>query len=230
MHSTSTVAPQTAAGASTMVAAFEITSAALGERVAIRTKGDEFTLTWAQWRKRSRDIAAGLHALGLRRGQTMAILLSNRPEFHVLDMAAVMLGATPFSIYQTYAPNQIEFVIADAETRIAAVESQYLDGLLAAAENLPSLEHIILIDPPADGELPSRVMTLASLEQSGRKEDRARAVDEAAAQVTPEDILTLIYTSGTTGPPKGVQLCSPQPDVRRQRHRADGSVSRRTRE
>jgi long-subunit acyl-CoA synthetase (AMP-forming) len=202
-----------------MVEAFDLTVAALGDRVAIRTKGDEVTLTWAQWRERTRHLAGGLRRLGLRRSQTLAILLSNRPEFHVVDMAAVTLGATPFSIYQTYAPNQIEFVVGDADSRIAVVESQYLDRLLEARRNLPQLEHVILVDPPAEGEspegvsspadgkLPEGVLTLAEVEASGRDAELQDAVAQAAAAVGGEDVLTLIYTSGTTGPPKGVQLC-----------------------
>jgi long-subunit acyl-CoA synthetase (AMP-forming) len=190
-----------------MVQAFEITSAALGDRVAIRTRGDEQTLTWAQWHRRARDLAGGLHRLGLRRGQTLAIMLSNCPEFHVADMAAVTLGAAPFSIYQTYAPNQIEFVVADAGARIAVVEAQYLDVLLQARAGLPDLEHVILIDPPAGGTLPEGIVTLAEIERTGRSEELQRAVEDAAAAVAAEDVLTLIYTSGTTGPPKGVQLC-----------------------
>jgi long-chain acyl-CoA synthetase len=200
-------APSSAAHATTMVQAFELTSSAFADRVAIRTKDDEQTLTWAQWHRRARDLAGGLHLLGLRRGETMAILLANRPEFHVADMAAVTLGATPFSIYQTYAPNQIEFVVSDAAARIAIVESQYLDGLLEARRSLPRLEHVILLDPPADGTLPEGVITLAQVEQSGRTRELQAAVEDAAAAVDPEDVLTLIYTSGTTGPPKGVQLC-----------------------
>jgi long-subunit acyl-CoA synthetase (AMP-forming) len=219
-----------ASHAGTMVQAFEITCAALADRVAIRTKGDDQTLTWTRWHRRVRDLAGGLHRLGLRRGETLAIMLGNRPEFHVVDMAAVTLGATPFSIYQTYASNQIEFVLSDAGARIVVVERQYLDRLLEARRNLPELRHVILIDPLAgvgsgegstqgsvteassgDGRggesLPMEVLTLAEVEESGRAEEHQRAVEEAAAQVGPEDVLTLIYTSGTTGPPKGVQLC-----------------------
>src|ERR1700728_1692033 len=138
------------AHAATMVQAFELTSAALADRVAIRTKGDEQTLTWAQWRRRTRDLAGGLQRLGVRHGETLALLLGNRPEVHVADMGAVTLGATPFSIYQTYAANQIEFVVTDAAARIAIVERQYLDRLLEARRNLPRLEHVILVDPGDD--------------------------------------------------------------------------------
>ncbi|HXA54399.1 MAG TPA: AMP-binding protein, partial [Solirubrobacteraceae bacterium] len=196
-----------AAHAATIVEAFELTSAALADRVAIRTKGDEQTLTWAQWHARVRDLAGGLHRLGLRRGKTLAILLSNRPEFHVADLAAVTLGATPFSIYQTYAANQIEYVVSDAASPIAVVEREYLERLLQARRNLPNLEHVILVDPVAGEPLPEGVLALADVEASGRDPQAQAAVLQAAAQVQPEDVLTLIYTSGTTGPPKGVQLC-----------------------
>jgi long-chain acyl-CoA synthetase len=195
-----------AAHAATIVEAFELTSAALGERVAIRTKGDEQTLTWTQWRRRVRDLAGGLHRLGLARGRTLAIMLSNRPEFHVVDLAAATLGATPFSIYQTYAANQIEYVLADAAARIAVVERQYLERLLEARGGLPDLEHVILVEPAAGEPPPEGVLTLAEVEASGRDPEARAAVERAAARVEPEDVLTLIYTSGTTGPPKGVQL------------------------
>src|SRR5260221_328873 len=107
--------------AATIAEAFRITSAAKADETAVRTKGDEQTLTWAQLRGRVDALAGGLAKLGVQRGDTVALMLSNRPEFHVADLAAVMLGATPFSIYQTYAPNQIEFVVSDAEARVAIV-------------------------------------------------------------------------------------------------------------
>jgi long-subunit acyl-CoA synthetase (AMP-forming) len=205
--STASATTPSAAHASTIVEAFELTSARLADRVAIRTKGDEQTLTWAQWHRRVRDLAGGLHRLGLRRGQTLAIMLSNRPEFHIVDLAAVTLGATPFSIYQTYAANQIEYVVADADAHIAVVERQYLERFLEARENLPRLERVIVLDHPDEESLFEGVLTLDEVEAFGRDPQTQAAVEEAAAQVQAEDVLTLIYTSGTTGPPKGVQLC-----------------------
>ncbi len=195
-----------AAHAATIVEAFEITSAALADRVAIRTKGDEQTLTWAQWHRRVRDLAGGLHKLGLARGETLAIMLTNRPEFHVVDLAAVTLGATPYSIYQTYAPNQIEFLLCDADTRIAVIERQYLERMLEVRARLPRLERVIVVDLPEEESLTDGVLTLAEVEAFGRDPQTQAAVQEAAARVGPQDVLTLIYTSGTTGPPKGVQL------------------------
>jgi long-chain acyl-CoA synthetase len=165
-----------AAYAPTITAAFQITSAALAGEVAIRTKGDAQTLTWAQWDTRSRELAGGLRKLGLARGETLAIMLGNRPEFHVVDLAAVMLGATPFSIYQTYAANQIEFVVSDAAARIAVVERQYLQRLLEARRNLPALEHVILVDPE-EGEEPAGAEGVAAAESAAT----GQAAAESAA-------------------------------------------------
>src|SRR5207237_618010 len=91
---------------------------------------------------------------GLGRGDTIALMLSNRPEFHLCDLAAMMLGATPFSIYNTYAPNQIEYVVCDADARILICEQQFLPQVLDARASLPRLEHVILVDgDPPDGPI-----------------------------------------------------------------------------
>ena len=125
-------------------------------------------------------------------------MLNNRPEFHICDLAAMTLGATPFSIYQTFSPEQIEYVVSDADAHIAIVEQALLPAFLEARKSLPGLEHVIVVD----GEAPEGCIALADVEGSNPDFD----AEAAAAQVGPDDILTLIYTSGTTGPPKGVQL------------------------
>ncbi len=187
-----------AMSARTLAEAFRITAAERGEEVAIRTKGDEFTITWAALRERVDALAGGLAKLGLQRGETIALMLSNRPEFHICDLAAMMLGATPFSIYNTYAPNQIAYVVSDADARILICEQAYLPQVLEARSELPKLEHVIVVD----GDAPEGTLALSDVEGSNPGFD----VDAQVAQITPEDVLTLIYTSGTTGPPKGVQL------------------------
>src|SRR5204863_9375908 len=100
----------------------------------VRTKGDDVTLTWAETRDRVDAVAGGLAKLGLERGQCIAILLTNRPEFHVIDLAAVTVGATPCSIYMTYSPSQIEYVVSDAEAPIQATEQETLDQLLKSRD------------------------------------------------------------------------------------------------
>ena len=85
--------------AATVAEAFQATAQAYPDRVALRTKGDELSISWRDYAERVEATAAGLAGLGLRRGDTMAIMLTNRPEFHWFDAAAFHLGATPFSLY-----------------------------------------------------------------------------------------------------------------------------------
>jgi len=181
--------------AQNFVRAFEATAERLPDDVALRgPEGDE--TTWLELRARSRAIAGGLAGLGLGKGDTVALLMGNRTEFIPLDLAAVSLGAVPFSIYQTLTLDQIRYVLADAGARVAVVESALLPGLLEAKNELPDLEHVVVVD----GE--GGTTTLSDLEAADPGFDPTPIADALA----PDDLLTLIYTSGTTGPPKGVQL------------------------
>src|SRR5688572_17944422 len=110
MESSAAPAPATKVQASTIAEAFRLTVRTYPDDVAVRTADDSTSWTWSELQNRVDTLAAGLHGLGLRKGDTIALLLGNRPEFHLCDLAAVTIGATPFSIYMTYAPNQIEYV------------------------------------------------------------------------------------------------------------------------
>jgi len=184
-----------AVDAPTIAHAFRDTAAQFGDSVAIRTLDDSISWTWAELERRALRLAGGLQALGLERGQCYGMLLSSRPEFHLCDVAGQLIGATPFSIYLTSAPEQISFVVADAEARILITEQAFLANVLAAREQLPALEHIIVVD----GQAPEGTIELAQV--SGDFDPEA-----SLAAVEPDDIVTLIYTSGTTGPPKGVEI------------------------
>src|SRR5215207_9889656 len=128
---TAPVTSRRSVGARTMAEAFRLTAEDHADRVAVRTKDDEVRLTWGELRERVDALAGGLAKLGVRRGERVALMLDNRPEFHIADLAAMTLGATPFSIYQTLSPEQIAFVIGDAEAKVAIVQATYLD-LIAA--------------------------------------------------------------------------------------------------
>ncbi|MCZ6463419.1 MAG: AMP-binding protein, partial [Proteobacteria bacterium] len=184
--------------AKTVAEAFRLTAAACRDQIAVRTLGQDDQLTWGQMLERSDALAGGLAKLGLGRGDSLAIMLSNRPEFHLVDLAAMTLGAVPFSIYQTLAPEQIEYVVGDSGAKLAVIERAFFENFMKAAQNLPALERVIVID----GEGEQGTLRLDQVEGSDPDFDGAAA----AAKVAPDDLLTLIYTSGTTGPPKGVQL------------------------
>jgi long-chain acyl-CoA synthetase len=187
-----------ALGAATIAEAFRITAAERSGEVAIRTRADAFTITWGELRERVDALAGGLSRLGVKRGDTVALMLSNRPEFHLCDLAVMMLGAAPFSIYNTYTPEQIEYLVADAHAKVLICEQQYLPQVREARRSLADLEYVIVID----GEAPLGTLALSEVEGSNPSFD----VEASVANIKSDDVLTLIYTSGTTGPPKGVQL------------------------
>ncbi|HWE14826.1 MAG TPA: long-chain fatty acid--CoA ligase [Solirubrobacteraceae bacterium] len=185
-------------GAVTFAQAVRATAANHPEIVAIRTPDDAVSLTWAELLERVDALAGGLAGLGVGHGDCVALMLGNRPEFHIADLAAVTLGATPFSIYVTYPAPEIEFLIRDSGARVAIVEQAFLEPMLEARRQLPDLEHVIVVD----GLAPDGVLALSEVEGA----DPAFHAEAAAARVSPDDLLTLIYTSGTTGHPKGVEL------------------------
>ena len=188
-----------AVDAPTVGEALRRTAANHPDIVAVRSADDVVSLTWSELLKRVEVVAGGLAKLGVGRGDTVAIMLGNRPEFHVVDLAAALLGATPFSIYETYPPAEIEYLIRDAACRLAIVEQTHSAALLEARQGLPELEHVIVVD----GDPPAGTTSLAELEAPNPEFDPATDLPE----IGPDDLVTLIYTSGTTGPPKGVQLC-----------------------
>src|SRR3954469_6638056 len=112
-------------GAATIAEAFRLTVSDNPHRIAVRTLHDEVAYTWAQLRERVDALAGGLYRLGVRRGDSVALMISNRPEFMIADLAAMTLGATPFSIYLTSAPDQVRYVIGDAAPAVAIVEEPF---------------------------------------------------------------------------------------------------------
>src|SRR3954470_24378004 len=183
----------------TAAATFQFTAARVPERTALKTLDGSVEISWGDYNERVKKAAAGVAALGVKKGDTVALMMVNRPEFHVADAAAMHLGATPFSIYNTYTADQIAFLVEDAAPTIAVTEAQFLDRLLEVKGRDNALEHIIVVD----GDAPEDGLTLEELEQRGDADFDLQSHIDA---IDGDDILTLIYTSGTTGNPKGVQI------------------------
>jgi long-chain acyl-CoA synthetase len=179
-----------------LVKAFYASVERLGDKLALRDEAHGVELSWNELRDRVHRIAGGLAKLGLRKGETVALMLNNRHEFIPCDLAAVSLGGVPYSIYQTSAPEQIEHLITDAGSRFAIVEEAFLDRLTEARKRLPNLEHLIVVDSDGGDHMLDDLVEM----------DPAFDPTEIVEGIEPDDLLTLIYTSGTTGPPKGVQL------------------------
>src|SRR3954454_1068061 len=191
---TESSAPSTPAAlrAATMCEALMTTLAERGDAVALRTPDDAVSMTYAELGERARAVAAGVGALGVGRGDAVGLMMVNRPEFHLVDAAAMLLGAVPFSVYNTSPPEQVSFVMRDAGNRVVVCERQFEPVVRAAREHGASaVEHVVLVEE------------LDELVAGG---DSGFDLDAAWRAVEPSDLLTLIYTSGTTGPPKGVQI------------------------
>ena len=182
-------------GVSSLCEAFQRSAAIDPDGVALRTPGGAVEITWRDYAERVRRLAAGLAALGVRRGHTVALMMTNRPEFNVCDTAAMHLGATPFSVYNTLAAEQIAHLFTNAENRVVICEAPNACRVAAAGGKV---EHVVCLD----GQ-PAGTLTLEDVESRG---EAGFDFEAAWRAVGPDDVLTLIYTSGTTGPPKGVEI------------------------
>jgi long-subunit acyl-CoA synthetase (AMP-forming) len=162
------------------------------DAVALRTVNGSSRFTYAEYGAAVADTAAALFACGVRRHDVVALMFENRPEFHVVDAAAMQLGATTCSIYNTSPVRDIAHVIASSGAHIAVCESGFAAVLLEANADL----RVLCTDVAVAG-----TEALADLPRADDFD-----VEAAWQQVRPDDVLTLIYTSGTTGLPKPVEL------------------------
>ncbi|HZD72038.1 MAG TPA: long-chain fatty acid--CoA ligase [Actinomycetes bacterium] len=164
-------------------------------------------LDWRAYRERVAEVAMGLDALGVGRGDFVAIMVRNRPEHLIADLAAVHLGATPVSLYSTLAPEQIAYIANHCEAKVAVVEGRdFMERWEKVKGEVASLRHVVLVEDAADFSGHGWVSSWDQLVSSGREalgSGRER-FDAAWRAVQPGDLATVLYTSGTTGPPKGV--------------------------
>ena len=166
------------------------------------------TLTWAQAREQVLELAAGFAALGLAPGERVALMLPNRTEHVLADLAAVHAGGLGVTTYATLAPEQIAFVAGDCDARIAVLDGA---GELArwqpVLDQLPGLKTIVVRDAAAcpAGE---QYLTWDAFAALGKERHAANPGETAGrvAAITADDPVALLYTSGTTGNPKGVLL------------------------
>ncbi|WP_327144267.1 AMP-dependent synthetase/ligase [Nocardia sp. NBC_01327] len=190
----------------TMCAAFQETVRRYPDEIALRTSGDAVTLTWRQYADRVRAIAAGLAGLGVGSGDTVAIMLTNRPEFHLCDTAILHIGATPFSTYNTNPAEAIAYQFENAGNRVIICERQFLPTVLAARKLGGRVEHVVCVDDPGEQESGGAAVGVLGLDQVVAAPAGDFDFDAAWRTVGADDLLTIVYTSGTTGPPKGVEL------------------------
>jgi long-chain acyl-CoA synthetase len=165
-------------------------------------------LTWADLLSMVRDLAAGLHQAGLRRGEHMVVVGANRPRLYATMLAVQSLGAIPVPLYQDAAAAECVYPINNAEVRFAFAEDQeQVDKLLEVRESCPLLERIYFDDPRGLRKYDEPCLTsLDDLLAAGKAFNALNpgfyATEANAAK--PNDVGAMFFTSGTTGHPKGV--------------------------
>jgi long-chain acyl-CoA synthetase len=181
-------------------------------KVALREKeyGIWQEVTWQHYHEHVRALCLGLVHLGLQRGDTVAVISGNRPEWLYTEVAAQSAGAVPVGIFVDSLPSQVKFVLEHAEARLVVVEDQeQADKVLAVRHELPRLEHIIVDDARGLEEYRDPMLTsLGQVESLGR-ELQARQpylYEDLIAKGDASDVALLAYTSGTTGVPKAAMI------------------------
>jgi len=183
----------------TLVELFDLSTAEFAGNEFLGSKHPDGNWTWMSYRdfrKAVEDARAGLHALGVRSGDRVAVVSDNRPEWAVLCFATFSLGACFVPMYEEQQPDEWAFILEDCRAKVAfgSLRSVF-ERLAAETSKLPFVEHVLGFELE-----PSDTASYAQLIAAGHKNP------VPAAQVAPDDIASFIYTSGTTGNPKGVKL------------------------
>ncbi|HVL89419.1 MAG TPA: AMP-binding protein, partial [Actinomycetota bacterium] len=195
----------------TVLEFFERNTALFGDRPALRrqTESGWETVTWREYGERAVEIGAGLRALGVKHGDFVAIMARNVPEHVIADAGALHAAATPVSIYNTLAPEQIAYIAKDCKAKVAVLENrEFAKRWAEIKDQLPALTAVVLIDDAEDFRYLGNVLSWDELIAKGRDalSKTPDLVKDAIAEITPDDPATIVYTSGTTGPPKGVEI------------------------
>lgn len=174
-------------------------------RYLVPDRGGYAPVTYRRAGEAAREICLGLMALGLSRGDRVAILSGTRLEWCLSDIGGILGGFVTVPIYPSSLPDQVEYILSHSRARAIFVEDEPQYNKVAASRpRLPHLGRVVMMEGDAAGK--PGTMTLEALRARGREHGAANpgAIEARTEEIRPEDDLTIIYTSGTTGPPKGV--------------------------
>jgi len=161
------------------------------------------TLSTDEFFQRTAAFSDALEDLGVAAGDRVMLLSDNRPEWHLVDLAVLGLGAVDVPVYATLTPEQIAYQVNDSGATVAVADNRVqMEKFLAIRDRCPDLEHLVQIEGPCEDGVHS-LKALVDSSLGGNVGDRFW---QRASEVDPSALMTIIYTSGTTGEPKGVML------------------------
>jgi long-chain acyl-CoA synthetase len=184
----------------------------LQDKIALRNKdyGIWQRISWKEYGKQVRQVAAGLIALGVEKGDRVSILGENRPEWLICHLGTMSSGGVTCGIYPTSAPDQVAYVANHSESKVLFIENEeQVDKILQIQSDLTTVKQIVVWDPKGLWGFSKEGIVFFDqfMEEAARfLEKHPTVVDERLAELTSDDIAMIIYTSGTTGRPKGAMI------------------------
>lgn len=164
-------------------------------------------ISTAEMLARAENIALGLRSLGVGKGERVALLAANSPEWTLTDAACQISGVVDVPVYTTLAPDQVRYIINDSGAKIFFIQNrETFERVRGILHDCQTLEKLVFFE--AEKDLPENAVSLEDLEKKGAaiKAENPELIKNLAQAIEPNDVATLIYTSGTTGEPKGVML------------------------
>jgi long-chain acyl-CoA synthetase len=164
---------------------------------------DWYTYSTAEYVEKSHQFAMGLMELGLKKGDKVATVTTNRPEWNFADMGMAMTGIVHVPIYPTIGDDEYSYILEHAEIQLLlAGDRKLFEKLSPIAARLPKITHIFTFEEVTGAPYYEEILELGK----SRQEELNEKLEQIKKEVDPEDLATIIYTSGTTGVPKGVML------------------------
>ena len=181
------------------------------DRLAVekRNQGVWRGWSWREYYDTAKAVGLGLYSLGIRRGDTVALLSENRLEWLAADMGIIGIGACTVPIYVTLLAPEVAYIISNSGSKIFIAENQAaVRKALDEIDKCPTLEKIVVIETEGCDLSHPLLLSFEELIQLGRTQEAEEAglFEKLTDAIDPDDLATLVYTSGTTGPPKGAMI------------------------